>query len=173
MNSEFTYALDPEFIEERTPHSGSQSNQDILYTFDEKIGQSELGFADPQFVGNMNAENGFSLEGADSYAIPSRKLFLEQEGLQKNDSFSRWIAKELDDVEDFHVQSTSDNLWTAVECGNVSEESSLSPSISQDQLFSVIDYSPKWAYKDLETEVSLYFFILLFSWMTIFHFVFT
>ncbi|KAE8672694.1 putative protein phosphatase 2C 10-like [Hibiscus syriacus] len=51
------------------------------------------------------------------------------------------------------MQSSSGFSWSTVECGNVSDDSSLSPSLSQEQLFSIVDFSPKWAYIDLETEV--------------------
>lgn len=81
-----------------------------------------------------------------NYAFAARRLLSDgEDGLKKVDSFSRWITKELGDVEDLKVQSTSGLPWSTVECGNV-EDSSLGPSLSQDQLFSIRDFSPKWAY---------------------------
>ncbi|KAE8721800.1 hypothetical protein F3Y22_tig00015125pilonHSYRG00020 [Hibiscus syriacus] len=51
------------------------------------------------------------------------------------------------------MRSLSGFSWSTVECGNVSDDSSLSLSLSQDQIFCIVDFSPKWAYIDQETEV--------------------
>lgn len=94
------------------------------------------------------------LEGGEvNYAFAAKRILSDgEDGLKKVDSFSRWISKELGDVEDLQMQSTSGLPWSTVECGNV-EESSLGPSISQDQLFSIHDFSPKWAYGDSAIKV--------------------
>ncbi|XP_039144605.1 calmodulin-binding transcription activator 3-like isoform X2 [Dioscorea cayenensis subsp. rotundata] len=84
-------------------------------------------------------------------------------GLKKHDSFSRWMSNELGEVEDPCIKSSSGVYWGTVDNGNV-EVSSLStqdlletylmpPSLSQDQLFSIIDFSPNWAYIGSETKV--------------------
>ncbi|KAK8656459.1 hypothetical protein V6N13_098409 [Hibiscus sabdariffa] len=99
-------------------------------------------------------ENDVRVEGNVNYALSLKKSLLDgEEGLKKVDSFSRWVAKELGEVDDLQMQSSSGIAWSAVECGNVSDDASLSPSLSYDQLFSIVDFSPKWAYIDLETEV--------------------
>ncbi|KAL4302429.1 hypothetical protein GQ457_10G019610 [Hibiscus cannabinus] len=99
-------------------------------------------------------ENDICLDGNFNYALSLKKSLLDgEESLKKVDSFSRWVAKELGEVDDLQMQSSSAIDWSAVECGNVSDDASLSPSLSHDQLFSIIDFSPKWAYIDLETEV--------------------
>ncbi|KAK4271259.1 hypothetical protein QN277_019976 [Acacia crassicarpa] len=82
-----------------------------------------------------------------------RSLLDGEESLKKVDSFSRWITKELEEVDDLHMQSSPGISWSADECGNVIDDSSLSPSLSQDQLFSINDFSPTWAYAESETEV--------------------
>ncbi|KAK7831520.1 calmodulin-binding transcription activator 2 [Quercus suber] len=93
-------------------------------------------------------------EGNINYASTLKKHLIDgEQGLKKVDSFSRWASKELGDVDDFHMQTSSGISWSTVECGNVVDDSSLSPSISQDQFFSIIDFSPKWAYTDSENEV--------------------
>ncbi|KAF3971417.1 hypothetical protein CMV_004986 [Castanea mollissima] len=94
------------------------------------------------------------IEGNINYALTLKKHLIDgEQGLKKVDSFSRWASKELGDVDDFHMQTSSGISWSTVECGNVVDDSSLSPSISQDQFFSIIDFSPKWAYTDSENEV--------------------
>ncbi|XVE93132.1 hypothetical protein REPUB_Repub01dG0163900 [Reevesia pubescens] len=99
-------------------------------------------------------ENDMHFDGNVKYAFSLKKSLLDgEESLKKVDSFSRWIAKELGEVDDLQMQSSSGIAWSTVECGNVSDEVSLSPSLSHDQLFSIVDFSPKWAYIDLETEV--------------------
>lgn len=92
---------------------------------------------------------------------------LEGEGLKKYDSFSRWMSKELGEVDESHVKSSSGIYWSAVGSGSVVEDSSISnhehlepytmsPSLSQDQFFSIIDFSPNWVYAGLEAKVSAY-----------------
>ncbi|GMI88355.1 calmodulin-binding transcription activator 2 [Hibiscus trionum] len=99
-------------------------------------------------------ENDMHLDGNVNYALSLKKSLLDgEESLKKVDSFSRWVTKELGEVDDLQMQSSSGIAWSAVECGNVSDDASLSPSLSHDQLFSIVDFSPKWAYLDLEAEV--------------------
>ncbi|KAD1449640.1 hypothetical protein E3N88_42811 [Mikania micrantha] len=81
----------------------------------------------------------------------------KKEDLKKLDSFDRWMSKELGDVKESQTQSTSGTYWEAVESENGVVDSIISPqvhldsyilgpSLSQDQLFSIIDFSPNWAY---------------------------
>ncbi|KAK1302347.1 Calmodulin-binding transcription activator 3 [Acorus calamus] len=90
----------------------------------------------------------------------------QEEGLKKFDSFSRWMSKELGEVDDTHIRSTSEVYWDIVESEsqNVIDNPSLShegqfdsyvlsPSLSQDQLFSIIDFSPNWACTGTESKV--------------------
>lgn len=89
-----------------------------------------------------------------------------QEGLKKLDSFGRWMSKEIGgDGDESLVASDSGTYWNTL--GNqdgVEEVSSLQrqmqldidlmgPSLSQEQLFSVIDFSPDWAYTEVETKI--------------------
>ncbi|XP_043719498.1 calmodulin-binding transcription activator 1-like isoform X2 [Telopea speciosissima] len=87
-----------------------------------------------------------------------------EEGLKKLDSFTRWMSKELGEVNGSHLQSSSGVYWSTVESENVVDDSImspqvhldtyfLSPSLSQDQLFSIIDFSPSWAFTGSETKV--------------------
>ncbi|ONK74053.1 uncharacterized protein A4U43_C03F2300 [Asparagus officinalis] len=86
---------------------------------------------------------------------------VEGEGLKKYDSFSKWMSKEFTEVDDPH-KSTSQAYWNFMENVRV-DDSGMSnpeqdafivgPSVSQDQLFSIIDYSPNWAYSGIETKV--------------------
>lgn len=89
-----------------------------------------------------------------------------QEGFKKMDSFGRWMSREIGgDGEDSLVASDSSKYWNSLENQNGVEEVSslsrqmqfdndlMSPSLSQDQLFSILDFSPDWAYPELETKV--------------------
>ena len=88
---------------------------------------------------------------------------IEGEGLKKYDSFSKWMSKELvEEVEESPMKSTSQAYWKFMETERV-DDSGMSnpeqdafivgPSVSQDQLFSIIDFSPNWAYTGVETKV--------------------
>ncbi|XP_022744328.1 calmodulin-binding transcription activator 2-like isoform X3 [Durio zibethinus] len=116
--------------------------------------QMQLINADSNSVMKTYPENDMHLAGNINYAFSLKKSLLDgEDSLKKVDSFSRWITKELGEVDDLQMQSSSGITWSTVECGNVSDDASLSPSLSQDQLFSIADFSPKWAYIDSETKV--------------------
>lgn len=88
----------------------------------------------------------------------------DEKSLKKYDSFSRWMSKELGQVDNSNMQSNSETYWDVTDSKGVVEDFSssqqddlypyvLSPSLSQDQYFSIIDFSPNWAYSDIETKV--------------------
>lgn len=109
----------------------------------------EVTNAGSQSSMKSNSKTDMPIEGNVNHALILKKHLLDgEEGLKKVDSFSRWATKELGDVDDFHMQTSSGISWSSVV-----DDSSLSPSISQDQFFSIKDFSPKWAYTDSETEV--------------------
>eukprot|EP01018_Ginkgo_biloba_P000975 Gb_11889 [translate_table: standard] len=121
----------------------------------------------------LESENDLGLEkNAVAPQIP--KQFLQecsfqaegQEGLKKLDSFGRWMSREIGgDGDDSLVASDSGMYWNTLDSQNgVEEVSSLSrqmqldvdlmgPSLSQDQLFSISDFSPDWAYPEMDTKV--------------------
>ncbi|KAK6118384.1 hypothetical protein DH2020_047801 [Rehmannia glutinosa] len=86
-----------------------------------------------------------------------------REGLKKLDSFDRWMSKELGDVAESTMQPGSGAYWETVGSEDVNDSGIstqvpldnyvLSPSLSQDQLFSIIDFSPNWAYSGSEIKV--------------------
>ncbi|KAK1404188.1 Calmodulin-binding transcription activator 3 [Heracleum sosnowskyi] len=89
---------------------------------------------------------------------------IAKDGLKNLDSFGRWMSKELGDVNEPQIQSSSGAYWEVVgsEVGvvdsNISsqvefETYTMSPSISQDQLYSIIDFSPNCAYAGTEVKV--------------------
>ncbi|KAM0901596.1 hypothetical protein ACQ4PT_019876 [Festuca glaucescens] len=89
---------------------------------------------------------------------------IEPNGLKKFDSFSRWMSDELAEVADLDIKSSSDTFWSNAETVNAADVSSIpineqldayvvSPSLSQDQLFSIIDVSPSWADTDSKIKV--------------------
>lgn len=90
----------------------------------------------------------------------------ESGGLKKLDSFGRWMDKEIGgDCEDSLMASDSGNYWNSLDAQNDNKEvsslsrhmqldiESLGPSLSQEQLFSIRDFSPDWAYSGVEMKV--------------------
>jgi len=131
-----------------------------------ELGNAEVG---SPVTSNLDVEGDLSIEGNRAYASLLKQLSLDRsntggEGLKKYDSFSRWMSNELGEVDDSHLQSTSGVYWSTIEGESVGDVSSMSnqeqldsylvnPSISQEQLFSIVDFSPSWAYTGLETKV--------------------
>lgn len=117
-------------------------------------------------------ESNLVLEGKPNYISGKKQSLLDnsltEEGLKKLDSFNRWMSKELGDVNESHMQTSSGSYWDTVEAENGVDDSSqvrldnyvLSPSLSQDQLYSIIDFSPNWAYEDSEVKVPLLLYAL-------------
>ncbi|CAM0957074.1 unnamed protein product [Alopecurus aequalis] len=84
-----------------------------------------------------------------------------KDSFKKSDSFTRWMSKELPDVEDSRIQSSSGAYWNTEEADSIIEASShepqdqftVAPMLSQDQLFSIVDFSPSWTYAVSKTKV--------------------
>ncbi|XP_020682547.1 calmodulin-binding transcription activator 3-like isoform X1 [Dendrobium catenatum] len=111
---------------------------------------------------STTVENSHATE--ESFNQPSDLSNKKSEGLTKNDSFSRWMSKELGEVDNSQINLNSGLFWSSLESESVVADSNLlnqeqldaylmGPSLSQDQLFSIIDFSPNWAYADLVTKV--------------------
>lgn len=162
-SASFESAYDPRFIEQRTFDQGGLQPFTIHNLPAEQLTQEDSKMqaihAVPESGLQSNSEKDVHVQGTSCCSFPLKKSLLEgEESLKKVDSFSRWVAKELVEVDDLQMQSSSGLSWNSVECGTVPDESSLSPSLSQDQLFSIIDFSPKWTYTDLETKVLSFLF---------------
>ncbi|KAL5570888.1 hypothetical protein UlMin_020485, partial [Ulmus minor] len=112
----------------------------------------------PQIVGTFDelVKNQNKIKGED--VTPSNE---ELGGLKKLDSFGRWMDEEISiHCDDSLMASDSANFWNTLDAENddnkVSSLSrhmqldveSLGPSLSQEQLFSICDFSPDWAYSD-------------------------
>ncbi|KAF8404599.1 hypothetical protein HHK36_009486 [Tetracentron sinense] len=131
--------------------------------------QLQLSNTDLGCLLKSNSDNDLTIEGNVNYSFTEKQSLLNrsrtEEGcLKKIDSFTRWMSKELGEVDESHMQTSSEVYWNSVESGDVVDDSSmspqvhldaylLSPSLSQDQLFSIIDFSPSWAYTGSETKV--------------------
>ncbi|KAL6554853.1 hypothetical protein OROGR_006111 [Orobanche gracilis] len=116
---------------------------------------------------SLRSESNGNLDVDDKTSFPALRqpLFdgLMREGLRKLDSFDRWMSKELGDVAESTMQTTSGAYWGTVENedgddSGISDQVDLDnyflgPSLSQDQLFSIIDFSPNWAYSGSEIGV--------------------
>lgn len=115
--------------------------------------------------GDINQENSLDMLGLGDYSMikqPQLSSVKMEEGLKKVDSFSRWVAKELEDVEELHMQPSNRISWNVIDTEDGGsclpsqlhvDSDSLDPSLSQEQVFSIIDFSPNWAYSNLETKV--------------------
>ncbi|KAJ3673750.1 hypothetical protein LUZ60_005742 [Juncus effusus] len=106
-----------------------------------------------------------------NYSLQDEKIINEpivdlNPNLEKGDSFNRWMSTELIGDHSFSepIKSNSDSLWNSVETDGVLDDTGVSsnsqlemfavgPVISQDQLFSIVDYSPNWAYVGRNTKV--------------------
>lgn len=92
---------------------------------------------------------------------------LREPSLKKLDSFDRWVSKELCDVNEPPLQSSAGAYWDTVGSENGVDSNAdnfhLSPSLSQEQLFSIIDFSPSWVYVGMEVKVidNMSFFLLI------------
>lgn len=116
--------------------------------------------------GDFNQENSMDMLGLGDYSTikhPHLNSVKMEEGLKKVDSFSRWVVKELEDVEELHMQRTNRISWNVIDTEDDGsclptqlhvDSDSLNPSLSQEQVFSIIDFSPNWAYSNLETKVN-------------------
>ncbi|XP_044479128.1 calmodulin-binding transcription activator 3-like [Mangifera indica] len=119
--------------------------------------RTELSNTDCGRLLQSDPENNSTIQGKSLFSSSLKQhLFdgsLTEEGLKKADSFNRWMSKELGDVKELHMQSSSGAYWETIENENEVEDSNISPSVSQDQLYSIIDFSPNWAYVGSEIKV--------------------
>ncbi|KAJ8493544.1 hypothetical protein OPV22_015265 [Ensete ventricosum] len=145
------------------------TRQDVSIILDKFEWQLSGADTDSAVISTINMENETSIDGSDKYTSLVKQPTLDlsrvqTEGLKKYDSFSRWMSKELGEVDESHTKSSSGAYWSAVGSDGIVEDSSISNhepldayimslSLSQDQLFSIIDFSPNWVYAGLETKV--------------------
>ena len=89
----------------------------------------------------------------------------DDSGLRKSDSFCKWMSKEFEEMDDPRIQLCSPHNWIQVETENLVGDSEnddmylLSPSLPQEQLFSIVDFSPQWGYAGLETKVLIHHYL--------------
>ncbi|KAJ4829592.1 hypothetical protein Tsubulata_038398 [Turnera subulata] len=146
------YDLDARLIEQGTLDIGLENTTGSCFTQNKEFALDGIQM---QFT-NAEPQHDISVEGNGKHNfITKRALLDEEESLKKVDSFSRWVTKELGEDGDLHTRSITGISWSNVECDNGIDGSSLSPSLSQDQLFSIINFSPKWAYTDAEMEIHI------------------
>ncbi|CAI9758229.1 unnamed protein product [Fraxinus pennsylvanica] len=121
-----------------------------------------------EFGSDLKSESNGHLNVEDNANYPAlRQPYLDgllKEGLKKLDSFDRWMSKELGDVTESHKQPGSGAYWETVGIEDGGDDSGISaqvpldnyilgPSLSQDQLFSIDEFSPNWAYAGSEIKV--------------------
>ncbi|KAM6563826.1 hypothetical protein CsatB_023824 [Cannabis sativa] len=158
----------PEWSVDQTLLTGSDNNLTSRYRGEVAHGDELLkihrgniehdDFVKPVSKSNMNLEEKPYNSGTKQPLLVGS---FAEEGLKKLDSFNRWMSKELGDVNESHMQTSSRAYWDSVEGDTCVNDSSqvrldnyvLSPSLSQEQLFSIIDFSPNWAYESSEVKV--------------------
>ncbi|CAJ1936057.1 unnamed protein product [Sphenostylis stenocarpa] len=139
----------PDIVPEMFTFNGELKEQSVHQNISEQYTHTQ---SEP--VMKSNSEYEVPGEASINYALTMKRGLLDgEESLKKVDSFSRWITKELAGVDDLHMQSSPGISWNTDDCGDVIDDTSLNLSLSQDQLFSINDFSPKWAYAESEIEV--------------------
>ncbi|KAJ1298425.1 hypothetical protein BS78_01G452300 [Paspalum vaginatum] len=114
------------------------------------------------------AEDGFqqndkSLEEAVNYPLlkaqSSRLSDILKESFKKSDSFTRWMNKELGEVDDSQIKSSSGVYWNSEETDNniiavsIQDQFTVDPVLAENQLFSIFDISPSWTHAGSKTRV--------------------
>lgn len=141
---------------------------DLFDSLESQHGEQSGQFAitDIGSIIKTDMENSATLDRKVNHPALKQPLLggISKDGLKNLDSFGRWMSKELGDVDEPQNQSSSGAYWEAVgsEVGNVNsnissqvefETYTMSPSLSQDQLYSIIDFSPNCAYAGTEIKV--------------------
>ncbi|KAK8321287.1 hypothetical protein V6Z11_A12G091600 [Gossypium hirsutum] len=156
LHPDLRYDLTSRFDEE-VNHNLHPEKQHDHYLLNNQLTDPSKG--DHEYVPKPDPENYLTLEGKSVYSSAMRPhLFdgsLAEEGLKKLDSFNRWMSKELGDVDESHTHSRGQN---GIDVSSIPSQEQLDtfmlgPSLSHDQLFSIIDFSPNWAYVGSEIKV--------------------
>ena len=112
-------------------------------------------------------QNNEPLEEAINFPVlktqPSNLSDILKDSFKKSDSFTRWMSKELAEVDDSQVKSSTGLYWNSEDADDIIGASShdqldqftLGPMLVQDQLFHIIDFSPSWTYAGSKTRVCL------------------
>ncbi|GFP83095.1 calmodulin-binding transcription activator 1 [Phtheirospermum japonicum] len=153
--SEFTkHSLVPGLID------GSYISSTSSFWADDDAHRSSktLGFIEARLDVDEALQNGLLSDTHDVSGTVSD----ERAELKKLDSFGRWMDKEIGkDCDDSLMASDSADYWNALDDKQVSslschmqlDSDSVGPSLSQEQLFSISDVAPAWAYSGSETKV--------------------
>ncbi|XP_018446094.1 calmodulin-binding transcription activator 1 isoform X3 [Raphanus sativus] len=135
------------------PHSGMADDTDLAL-FEQSAQDNFESFSSLLDIEHLQSD-GIPPSNMETEFIPVKKSLLRHEdSLKKVDSFSRWASKELGEMEDLQMQSSrGDIAWTTVDCETAAAGLAFSPSLSEDQRFTIVDYWPKCAQTDAEVEV--------------------
>ncbi|KAI3978547.1 hypothetical protein MKX01_015722 [Papaver californicum] len=148
-------------LEQLLSHSEEQNGQLPQNEFQMQL-DAELGS-----LLKSNLDDNMGIDESVKYSLTDKYPLLgngKTDELKKVDSFTRWMTKELGEVEVTNTMSSSVAYYDTIQSESPVIDSSfspqgqlepylLSPSLSQHQLFSIIDYSPNWAYADSDTKV--------------------
>ncbi|CAL5213636.1 unnamed protein product [Lathyrus oleraceus] len=157
LTSEFVSDYSAELLGKETNNASPEICSDPFYFNCEPKEQPVQQNMSNEHAQSQDApKSDFETHGEPSvnYSLNMKHAFKDaEESLIKVDSFSRWMSTAFASVDDLHMQSSPGIPWGTDECGNVIDDTSLNLSLSQDQLFSIHDFSPKWAYAESEIQV--------------------
>ncbi|KAL3617274.1 hypothetical protein CASFOL_038819 [Castilleja foliolosa] len=150
------------FVEKSVPPN-QENFLEPFYSLSDEQTQQRILRMPPLHTEIGNAVN-TNIENENYSFLMKRPLIngLQKDGsLKKVDSFSRWVAAELGETDMLNLQPSNGMSWSLMGSDYDSsmpstlqvDTDTLNPSLSQDQLFSIIDFSPNWAYADLQTKV--------------------
>ncbi|WVZ70818.1 hypothetical protein U9M48_019455 [Paspalum notatum var. saurae] len=96
-----------------------------------------------------------------SKTLSSNLSDILEDSFKKTDGFTKWMSKELLEVEGSQIESSSGVYWSIEEADSIIVASScepldqftVSPMLSQDQLFSIVDFAPSWTYVGSKTKI--------------------
>lgn len=143
----------------------SIKDADAVGTDDGSLWQLPGGIGSSFSTEEIFQENDKSLEEAiDLPLLKAQSYSLSnslKDSFNKSDSFTRWMSRELGEVHDSQINFTSGVYWNCEDTGNTIETSSqdpldqftVDPVLAEDQLFSILDISPSWAYAGSKTMV--------------------
>ncbi|CAI8617908.1 unnamed protein product [Vicia faba] len=157
LTSEFESDYSAELLGKETNNASPEIGLDPFYfNYEPKEQPVQQNMSNEHAQSQDALKSDFETHGEPNVnnALNMKRVFMDaEESLSKVDSFSRWMSTAFASVDDLHMQSSLGIPWGTDECGNMIDDTSLNLSLSQDQLFSIHDFSPKWAYAESEIQV--------------------
>ncbi|KAK6930340.1 CG-1 DNA-binding domain [Dillenia turbinata] len=156
-----------EICQNTVPDSGNRLNSSVIIeAASQRVQENAFQVVDPSSWQDSNSQARVSSNTQVEKNSEGGPTIQESGELKKLDSFSRWMDKEIGvDCDDSLMASDSTNYWNTLDNPSDDKEvsslsrhmqldtDSLGPSLSKEQLFSILDFSPDWAYAEIGTKV--------------------